>query len=202
MSTVSSKELFILGRVSLRPTHGHEIMTTLRASHADLWVELSEKHVYYVLKKLQRDGLIASNEQRGDRLPARKVYAITEPGRTALAEMLSADILVQATPYSEFDVVFGMLCYTDALSPAEKDAVLVRRRAALVELLASLEQAASDPPDAGAPQIMLAKVTRNVAHELGWLDEVVSAIHRDGWDSMRPVFGSAGAASTDRGVIS
>ena len=202
MSNVSSKELFILGRVSLRPTHGHEIMTTLRASHADLWVELSEKHVYYILKKLERDGLISAAEKRDGKLPTRKVYEITQPGRLALAGMLTAESLVAATPYSEFDVVFGMLCYTDAIAPAEKDAVLARRRAALLELASSLETAAVESPDAGAPRIMLEKVTRNVAHELDWLDEIVSAVRRDGWESMKPGFGAADQSNNSRGVTS
>ena len=79
MSTVSAKELFILGRISLRPTHGHEIMRTLRESRADLWVELSEKHVYYILKKLEREGLVAATRSAtADCPPARSTRSPTQ----------------------------------------------------------------------------------------------------------------------------
>ena len=192
MNAASAKELFILGRVSLRPTHGHEIMRTLRASHADLWVELSEKHVYYILKKLERDGLIAVAELPDGKLPARKVYAITDAGSRAFATMLVADNLVEATPYSEFDVLFGMLCYSDAIPASEKDDILSRRRGVLVRLRAELESAHAESPEAGAPRIMLEKVTRNVTHELNWLDEISATIEREGWDSLKPTFADAG----------
>jgi len=192
MSTISAKELFILGRISLRPTHGHEIMRTLRASRADLWVEISEKHVYYILKKLERDGLVSIVASQSDGLAARKVYAITSAGRSAFASMLVADGLVDATPYSEFDVLFGMLCYTDAITPAEKDAILARRRAFLGKLASELNEATAGADAlAGAPRVMLEKVTRNVANELDWLEDVTATIARDGWASMRPSFGAA-----------
>jgi hypothetical protein len=49
---------------------------------------------------------------------------------------------------------------------------------------------------------MLAKVTRNVAHELRWLDEVTAAIRRDGWDAMKPAFGPENVSSNHKEVIS
>ena len=80
MDDASAKALFILGRISIRPTHGHEIMRTLHASRADLWVDLSKKHVYYILRKLEREGLVSVAEQRAGNLPARKVFTITATG--------------------------------------------------------------------------------------------------------------------------
>jgi len=195
MESASVKELFVLGRVSLRATHGHEIMRTLRVSRSDLWVELSEKHVYYVLRKLERDGLVSATEERAGALPARKVYAITEAGRTALAAMMEADNLVRATPYSEFDVLLGMLCYTGVLDAAAKSAILERRRAVLAAKLEGL-LAPSTAADAGReaggfPAVMLDKVARGVRSEIEWLEGVMSRVERDGWDSLRPVFDPA-----------
>jgi DNA-binding PadR family transcriptional regulator len=190
MDDVSSKELFILGRVSMRPTHGHEIMRTLYASRADLWVGLSKKHVYYVLRKLERDGLIAGSEARSGNLPARKVYAITNSGRAALARMLCADSLTRSMPFSEFDVVFGMLAYTDVLSDAEKDAVLDARRSYLAETVADARrvgaEAAARPESGGVQRVVLEKVARVAETELAWLTEVRDEIDRTGWASMRP----------------
>ena len=80
ITNASAKELFVLGRLSSRPTHGHEIMRTLGASRSDLWVELSDKHVYYILNKLEREGLVAVYVQREGARPARKVFSITPAG--------------------------------------------------------------------------------------------------------------------------
>ncbi|MEI7814585.1 MAG: PadR family transcriptional regulator, partial [Coriobacteriia bacterium] len=104
MNAASAKDLFVLGRISLRPTYGHEIMRTLRESHADLWIDLSEKHVYYILRKLAKENLVVATDEETGGLPRRKVYAITDAGLAALAQMMTAENLVQAMPYSEFDV--------------------------------------------------------------------------------------------------
>lgn len=188
MDKASAKELFILGRVSLRPTHGHEIMRTLRESHADLWIELSEKHVYYVLRKLDSEGFVTATEQRSGNLPARRVYAITDAGRAVLAEMMSAQSLVRAMPYSQFDVVLGMLCYTDALDESAKSAVLLARQGALESMLADLVRTADAPTVGGFPELILARVTSRVLGELEWLRAVAAEVERTGWAAMRPTF--------------
>jgi len=192
VNTASAKELFILGRISLRPTHGHEIMRTLRESHADQWVELSEKHVYYILRKLDRDGLVAATEERIGNLPARKVYAITDSGRTALAEMMAADNLVHTLAYSDFDVVLGMLCYTDALDDAAKSHVLDRREAELERRLSELVSEGSASvlvaETSGFPRLILAKIERTVRAELEWVRTIQAEVARAGWAAMRPTF--------------
>ncbi len=192
MSVASAKDLFVLGRISLRPTYGHEIMRTLRESHADLWIDLSEKHVYYILKKLDRDGLVSVTEESTGALPRRRVYAITDAGLAALAQMMTAENLITAIPYSEFDVLLGMLCYTDSLDDAAKTAVLAQRVASLEETLADLARAAEDPAaDAetgGFPAAILARVTHRLTDELEWLTAFSAQVERDGWQSMKPAF--------------
>ncbi len=191
MDDASAKALFILGRVSVRPTHGHEIMRTLYASRADLWVDLSKKHVYYVLRTLERDNLVCVSEEREGNLPARKVYTITDTGRATLARMMQADSLVRSQPYSEFDVVLGMLAYTDVLSEAEKNAVLAKRAAYLGDLIEDARRVAAEAsgrPEAGGIQrIILEKVARIAETERAWLAEIAAEIETAGWASMRPV---------------
>jgi DNA-binding PadR family transcriptional regulator len=191
MSAVSAKDLFVLGRISLRPTYGHEIMRTLRESHADLWIDLSEKHVYYILKKLAAEGLVVATDDDAG-LPRRKVYAITDAGTAALTEMMTAENLVQAMPYSEFDVLLGMVSYTDALDDEAKDAVLKRRRDSLgatLERLAHASEAAPDSTEVGGfPALILARVARRLSDELEWLNDVATEVQRSGWDSLKPAF--------------
>lgn len=187
-SNVSAKDLFVLGRLSMRPTHGHEIMRTLAESRSDLWAELSEKHVYYVLRKLERDGLVTVAEQRDGSRPARRVYSLTEAGLAEFERLMRSDALITSLPYSEFDVVFGMLAYTDRLTPAEKDAVLEARAEHLRSLIADARtamQRAEESGTAGLPTRVFAKVVRVAAAELTWLDEVMADIAEIGWDSAR-----------------
>ena len=198
MDAASAKELFVLGRVSSRPTHGHEIMRTLAESQASLWVELSEKHVYYILRKLERDGLVTAEEQRESGRPARKVFSATSAGREAFARMMAAESLIESMPFSEFDVVAGMLGYTDALTDAEKTAILARRREFLRGLVARAKAASADTLAAeqgGLPGLVLDKVARVALAEIGWLDDVLAEIERRGWTAMRPAFAAPVPAS-------
>jgi len=198
-TTVSARELFVLGRLSMRPTHGHEIMRTLAESRADLWVELSEKHVYYILNKLERDGLVSVESQRDGARPARKVYALTPAGAEEFRRQLTADSLVESMPYSEFDVVFGMLAYTDCVTSAEKTAILERRAAYLRSLLARTAQAAALAAAAPAgPAALSARVFERIARvaeaELAWLAEVIADVTAAGWPSPAPRATTPGAA--------
>ncbi len=191
MDSASAKELFVLGRVSLRPTHGHEIMRTLRESRADLWIELSDKHVYYILRKFDREGLVTATEERTGNLPKRKVYTITDAGRAALSEMMAADSLARAIEYSEFDVLLGMLCYTDSLDETAKSAILLKRQEALESLLEDLAQTAGDSAGGGFPRIILTRVTERLSDELEWLRAITAEVERTGWAALKPVFGPA-----------
>lgn len=191
MESLSAKELFVLGRISIRPTHGHEIMRTLYASRSDLWVDMSRKHVYYIVRKLERDGLISAEEVRTGQLPARKVFTITDAGRVALARNLSADSLVRSIPHSDFDVVFGMLAYSDVLSDAEKDAVLEGRDRYLGELVAESRRVAGESVemhgDAGVQTVIMGKVALMAETERTWLAGVRAQIESSGWSALRPV---------------
>ena len=107
--------------------------------------------------------------------------------------MMGAESLIHAMPYSEFDVLLGMLCYADALDDAAKDAVLASREAVLEALLEELASAAADPTlggeFAGFPKLILARVTSKIESELSWLREIAAEVKRAGWASMKPIFG-------------
>lgn len=184
VANASAKELFVLGRVSMRPTYGHEIMRTLGESRADLWAELSDKHVYYILRKLERAGMVSVDAAGDDARPSRRVFSATADGLREFERLIRADGLIESMPYSEFDVVFGMLAYTDRLTPPEKTGILIRRTEHLRSVIADAEAANERSVEAGAPPLptrVFEKVIRVAAAELGWLEDVLDDISRDGW---------------------
>jgi DNA-binding PadR family transcriptional regulator len=182
--TASAKELFVLGRLSVRPTHGHEIMLTLAESRSDLWVGLSEKHVYYILRKLESNGLVRVEERVEGGRPPRRVFSLTPAGLAEFDRLICADSLIESASYSEFDVVFGMLSYTDRLAPSDKTTVLERRGAHLRSVIADATAASILAAQTGAPAMparVFDKVIRVAAAELEWLQEVLAEVERDGW---------------------
>jgi DNA-binding PadR family transcriptional regulator len=79
---MTNAELAILGLVAECPRHGYEIERVIETRGMRDWTDVGFSSIYYILKKLERDGLIESHfEQAAGRGPSRKVYTLTNRGR-------------------------------------------------------------------------------------------------------------------------
>jgi DNA-binding PadR family transcriptional regulator len=81
---MTNAELAILSLVAERPRHGYEIEQVIEERGMREWTEVGFSSIYYLLKKLGREGLIERQLEEAERGPARKVYHITPAGREAL----------------------------------------------------------------------------------------------------------------------
>jgi DNA-binding PadR family transcriptional regulator len=185
MAGLSVRDLFVLGRVSSGTSYGYEIMRDVRMSRADLWVELSEKHVYYVLRKLADAGLVSATERPG-RGSSRTVYHITPAGREALAAQLRAEESARTRAYDDFDAAFATMATTEALDDEARTAMLKRR-------LAELERRLGDEYRRGMRSTLERRfgATARALYEKGramtmaertWLQALIGEVERDGWD--------------------
>ena len=90
---MTNAELAILSLIAEQPRHGYEIEQVIEERGMREWTEIGFSSIYYLLKKLQREGLVESELSETDRGPARKVFRITEAGEkarhAALLEVLS-----------------------------------------------------------------------------------------------------------------
>ncbi len=196
---VSTRELFVLGVVSREPIHGHGINRILEISGAERWVDMSAKHVYYVLRKLEGAGLIEATEERAGVRPPRSVYRITPEGQETLRQWLQSDVAVVTTA-SPFDTVFAMLAYADALNEEETLDVLRRRRHVLATVLEDHAPQAEQELRAAfgsAAAAMFRKTRSLVAAELAWIESVLTEAATDGWDVFRVPDGVTEAAGRD-----
>lgn len=71
------------------PMYGYEIARLLTARAGDR-LAIKQGPLYAVLRSLEAQGLAESSLQPSDSGPPRKYYAITTPGRAALAEWSDA----------------------------------------------------------------------------------------------------------------
>lgn len=178
----------MLGVISRQPIHGHGINRIIEVSEADRWVEIGPKHVYYVLRKLRRAGLISAREERLGAAPPRTVYTITPEGRETLRSWIRSPSLAGAFPVSPFDTVFAMLGFADALDEDEAIEALRARRAAI---MAGLEEHAPGGDDLlrdqyGATAFHMFQKTRMLLEaELAWIDGVLEEVEAAGWVSFR-----------------
>ena len=78
---------YVLLAVSLQRAHGYLIEEYLRQI-GFLTLELST--LYRTLRQLEKDGLLRSNWEPGPTGPARRVYSLTDVGRTWLDQWADA----------------------------------------------------------------------------------------------------------------
>lgn len=185
----SPRELYLLGMISVQRTYGHELVKAIKISRADKWVSLSDKHVYYVLRKLASEGLLTESEEREGNTPPRKVYEITPAGRERLREMLQAPDLREAFLPAPFDAVIGMLAFTEVLGREASLGILRARREVLAKRLEE------DHPEGFGDLVeglygflaraLYEKARALLESELAWLDDVIARAEGSPWESLR-----------------
>jgi len=81
---MTNAELAILSLVVEQPRHGYEIEQVIEERGMREWTEVGFSSIYYLLKKLERDGMIEGRLEEAGHGPARKVYSATPAGRQAM----------------------------------------------------------------------------------------------------------------------
>jgi DNA-binding PadR family transcriptional regulator len=71
------------------PAHGYELKGSFEEAVGDQWGGLNIGHLYQILDRLARDGLIESERQPQSVKPDRVVHRITPAGRAELERWLS-----------------------------------------------------------------------------------------------------------------
>lgn len=184
----SLRELFVLGMLSRRPMYGHEIMRTLSVSNARAWIEISDKHIYHVLRKLEQRGLVSGAEERDERRPPRRRFELTPAGRAALDAMITNEAHQRAVAYSPFDTVIAMLAWGDM--DGERAIELLRARRAVLAARLAEEHSRSfcsmiEARFGRVPRAMFTKTRVLLAAELRWLDALIEEASTLGWAAMR-----------------
>ena len=129
---MTNAELAILSLVAEQPRHGYEIEQVIEERGMREWTEVGFSSIYYLLKKLEREGLIEGQLEQAERGPARKVYHVTPAGRGALhAGVLDA----LSTPRRCYPSLQLGLANLPGIPPAEAVAALGRYRDALADRL-------------------------------------------------------------------
>jgi len=134
---VTNAELAILSLVAEQPRHGYEIEQIIEERGMRDWTELGFSSIYYLLKKLEQQGLIESALEVAARGPARKVYHITSEGQAAFQ---TAALAVLSEPQQVCSPFILGLSNLMALPPAQILAALEHYQQALNERLAHVRQ--------------------------------------------------------------
>jgi len=119
-------DALILSYIKRGIGYGYSILTHVRESRSDEWVEFSRAGLYKTLDKLEKTGFVKKTlEQSGGR-PPKKVYSITKSGEKALADFLENGFEFNYQNKNNFDAY--MVTAVAASPDAEKLAETVRKR--------------------------------------------------------------------------
>ena len=75
-----SPEFALLGFLSQQPAHGYELHQRLVTDLSQVW-HISLSQTYNILTRLETQGLIVGTLQEQEKLPARRLFSLTEAGR-------------------------------------------------------------------------------------------------------------------------
>ena len=132
---MTNAELAILGLIAEEPSHGYQVEQVIEERGMREWTELGFSSIYYVLRRLEKEGLVESRTERpAGRGPARQVYHITSAGRAALRARVLDALSIPRRCYLPLQLGLANLPF---ISPPEAMEALQQYQA---ELAARLEQ--------------------------------------------------------------
>lgn len=82
-----SPEFVLLGLLSQGPAHGYELHQKLAAELGQVW-HLSQSQVYNILNRLEGKGFIHGTLQEQDKLPAKRLFRLTDAGQKRFQDWL------------------------------------------------------------------------------------------------------------------
>ena len=132
-------EALILSYIKRGIGYGYNILTHVKESGSDEWVEFSRAGLYKTLNKLEKTGLLEKRTEQDGGRPPRKVYSITPEGTRALSEFLDNGFNFDFQSKYDFD---AYLVTAVAASPdaAVLAATIMKRREAVRKQIAVLRE--------------------------------------------------------------
>lgn len=171
---MTNAELAILSLVGERPRHGYEIEQVIEERGMREWTEIGFSSIYYLLKKLEQEGLIEGQLEETGRGPARKVY---RPTRAGYAALRAAILHALSTPQPTYPPLQLGLANLPGIPPAEAAAALQQYRDALAarhdEVKAKWE---SQSPLPYFVEAMFDYSVTMIEAEIEWIDRFITIV--------------------------
>jgi DNA-binding PadR family transcriptional regulator len=163
----------VLALLAAKPAHGYELKGSFEQAVGEQWGGLNIGHLYQVLDRLARDGLIESERQPQPVKPDRLVHRITPAGRAELDRWLN-EPSARTRGYRD-DFFLKVMAAAQATDPAALSSVLRQQRAYLLTELRSLAAARAIASRSPVTALLVTAAELHIRADLG----VVDAAERD-----------------------
>lgn len=164
------KRLVILALLLVEPLSGYRLHQ-VAAAHGELYADLKKPNLYYLLNRMEQEGLVAASAEPGARGPRRErlVYAITDAGRDAFDGLLRRELGGYEPSHLGIEAAAVLL---DHLPVGDAVRLLRERRAAATAYRERAREslAGAEPGSAGDHLLLL------VEAELTWIDRAIDRL--------------------------
>lgn len=183
----------VLALLAIRPAHGYELKGSFDEAVGEQWGGLNIGHLYQLLDRLSRDGLIESERQPQPVKPDRLVHRLTPAGRQELDRWLAAPS-PRTRGYRD-DFFLKVMAAAQIGDGQALTRVLASQRAHLLKELRSLADARTltSPPPVVA--LLLTAAELHVRADLGVVDAAERTLGPDVLASFRVPSSAAGRGS-------
>ena len=165
----------VLALLADKPAHGYELKSSFEQAIGDQWGGLNIGHLYQILDRLNRDGLIESERRPQPVKPDRVVHHLTAAGRTELERWLSEPSTRQRGYRDDF--FLKLMAAAQAKDQQTLDGVLRRQRAHLLRELRSLTEARAQSPS-DVVGLLITAAELHVRADLGVVDAAEQTLTR------------------------
>lgn len=161
----------LLGLLLSGASHGYDLARQFGTGSAlaDI-IHLSPSHLYGLLGRLERDGLIAGEEQAAGNRPIRRVYRLTESGRASVLQWLDETVDHPRGMRIEFPLKLYIARLLDSQHGMD---LIERQRQALTSYIQQLEQRPLPADTGGDAAFIVAMRAGRIGRAqaaLDWLD--------------------------------
>jgi DNA-binding PadR family transcriptional regulator len=166
----------VLALLSDKPAHGYELKNSFEQAVGDQWGGLNIGHLYQIIDRLSRDGLIESQRQPQQVKPDRVIHRLTPAGRAELDRWL-AEPAIPARGYRD-DFFLKVMAAVRSADPATLSAVLGRQRAHLLRQLHALADARAATTTA-VESLLITAAELHTRADLGVVDAAEKTLTTD-----------------------
>ncbi len=167
----------VLALLAAKPAHGYELKGSFEQAVGEQWGGLNIGHLYQILDRLARDGLIESQRQPQPIKPDRVVHRLTPAGRAELDRWLSEPSL-RTRGYRD-DFFLKVMAAVQTGDPATLSGVLSRQRAHLLRELRSLAAARAITARSPVASLLVTAAELHVRADLGVVDVAEKDLGRE-----------------------
>jgi DNA-binding PadR family transcriptional regulator len=156
----------LLALLASGPAHGYELKQALEQRFGSVMPPLNAGQIYTTLSRLQRDGLVEDDAVAQNGRPNKRVYRLTEPGRSELRSWVE-----DSTPATRLkDDFFVKLVLARAAGIADPLELIDRQRGAYLQALRELDDVAAVTGDDDTASLLIEGAALHLEADLKWLD--------------------------------